>query len=42
MASLGGLLVFCTALKQDTFGACDQNLHICAACCSDNKIELIV
>jgi len=34
--------LFCTAQQQDTFGAYDQKLHICATCCSDSKMGLIV
>jgi len=43
MSSGGSLLLFCTAQQQDTIGAYDQpKLHICAACCSDSQMELIV
>jgi len=39
VATSGSLLIFCTAQKQDTFGAYDQSYKFCAACCSDSKIE---
>jgi len=39
MATSGSLLIFCTAYKQDTFGAYDQSYKFCAVCCSDRKME---
>jgi len=42
MASSGSHLVFCTAQQQDTFKCLRPVLHICAACCSDSKMESMV
>jgi len=40
LATSGSLLIFCTAWKQDTFGAYDQSYIFCAACSSDCKMKL--